>query len=73
MPRYYIFTGENYYPGGGAWDFWTTANTREEAEREAWAAPGDWANILDTETKLMFDTSWHEHGWREPSNPKKEE
>ena len=53
MNRYLLFSGEAYYPGGGAEDFQGSYATVAECV-QAGGIFADWWNILDTKTGRVF-------------------
>lgn len=53
MKRFLVFSGDDYYPRGGAKDYRASFDTRVEAEADAqgWCTErGTWANVLDAQT-----------------------
>lgn len=46
---YFIFAGDDYYPGGGAWDFKGVKPTLEEAQQrgDELAKIWDWVHIAE--------------------------
>ena len=53
MDRYLLFSGEAYYPGGGAEDFRGSYPTLVEC-MQADAIFADWWNVLDTRTGRVY-------------------
>jgi len=53
MERYLLFSGEAYYPGGGAEDFRADYATMVECMNDN-CSYDQWWNILDTRTGRMF-------------------
>lgn len=45
--KYLLFSGEKYYPGGGASDFVGVFTTLEEAKEHANGIEYDWQDILE--------------------------
>ena len=62
MKRYLVFSGDNYYPCGGWFDFKGSFNTKEEIlkffQKNGW---GDWCQVVDSTTgkiitgEIIFD------------------
>ena len=50
MKRFLVFSGTDYYPGGGVEDFDTDFDTLEYAKMFQIDSGHEWANILDTKT-----------------------
>ena len=55
MKRYLLFSGYTYYPDGGWEDFRGSFRTLEEAKEATLEAPGDWWQIVDTDTGKLVD------------------
>lgn len=61
MKRFLVFTGDRFYPKGGAEDFRRAEDTYEEAIAltKMFIADADdlWANVLDIETgQVVYDS-----------------
>ena len=52
MKRYMLFSGDNYYPGGGMYDYKGSYDTVKEAVLHI---VGDWAHVYDNETEKQLD------------------
>ena len=51
MKRFLLFSGPDYYPGGGVEDFDADFETLEDAKMFQIDSQHEWANILDTKTR----------------------
>ena len=60
MNRYLLFSGEAYYPGGGAEDFRGSYATMVECMQSdgVFSWPADWWNVLDTRSGREYN--YHE-------------
>ncbi len=61
MNRYLMFSGEAYYPMGGAEDFRGSYATMVEC-MQADGVFADWWNVLDTRTGRVYNS--HDVEWR---------
>ena len=63
MKRYLLFSGDNYYPSGGWYDFDESFDSlegaREHIEKLKKEHHPDWAHIVDTETGNVF-FNWYD-------------
>lgn len=55
MKRYLVFSGERYYPWGGAHDLYATCNTLEEARKIYNDAIDEWRHVYDCELEQIID------------------
>lgn len=55
--RYLLFSGERYYPAGGAGDLYGAFATLEEAQAAAKKTRYDWWHIFDLKTLKTIEAS----------------
>jgi hypothetical protein len=76
---FFVFTGEEYYPGGGWTDFQGTAATIEEAHTVAESVLGtdEWYQIVDADSLKMIEegqiadvTTYDPYEEKRQTNPK---
>lgn len=64
MKRFMVFSGSNWYPGGGSNDFVGDYDTLEVAENSLIAFPElanwDWWEIWDTDTREVICSNGYE-------------
>jgi|SRR5882672_2307665 len=73
MKRYALFTGENYYPNGGAWDFKCFGDTIEELKARADTSEDNWAHIAEVATMniVLKCTGVTRYKWVDPEEQDK--
>lgn len=72
--KYLVFSGDDYYPSGGAYDFHSAHDTLESALAVDPKAVGEWAHIaeLDSGQGLVIRyRNYHQTDWKQ-ANPTKE-
>ena len=74
-PKYALFAGHRYYPGGGACDFRAFGTIDElkelyKSKADKWSMdsgsyPDPWGQIVDVETMTVLHETDEDHVWSE--------
>lgn len=64
LKKFLLFTGRDFYPEGGAVDYYCSFDKLEDATclaREMLTRPDSiqWANVIDTEEEVMYKLAWN--------------
>lgn len=60
MRRYLLFSGADYYPGGGFEDFVDSFDTVENAMMAYEPNSHTWAQVVDGETGEILECTWRD-------------
>jgi hypothetical protein len=69
MKRFFLFSGDNYYPSGGWSDFVKDFDTVSEAKSHILQNRADWYEIVDSTDGKVVDCSVHSDWYRKVNSP----
>jgi hypothetical protein len=67
--RFVVFSGEQFYPGGG-WSDYQSSHATLAAARKA-PAPGDWSQIVDLTTGQVIERKWESQRTEKKKRPRR--